>query len=139
MWLDLTWDKWYSRTDLLKISVNFFCKKCGRKSPFPNSRINRVQSRILGQCPESFRKDTFGKFLPRNTLRKHFFLKKEHFLSNITRSSVGLPDADKTRETSSDVIAGSTLGYQWFLIFENRKRGGSLVFWKFQWDFIHTL
>ena len=88
-----------------------------------------MQFRILGQCPESFRKDTFGKFLPRNTLKKHFtFEKKNIFLSNITRSSVGLPDADKTGETSSDVIAGFTLGCQWFLIFENRKRGGSLVF-----------
>ena len=45
---------------------------------------------------------------------------------------MGLPDADKTGETSSDVIAGFTLDYQWFLIFENRKRGGSLVFRKFQ-------
>ena len=45
---------------------------------------------------------------------------------------MGLPDADKMGETSSDVIAGFALGYQWFLIFENRKRGGSLIFRKFQ-------
>ena len=122
---------------MLKISVNFFCKKCGRKSPFPNSRINRVQSRILGQCPDSFRKDTFGKFLPRNTLKKHFFWKKNTFLSNITRSSMGLPDADKTGETFSNVIAGFTLGYQWLLgvgvsFSEN---SNEIVFIHYRWSF----
>ena len=43
----------------------------------------------------------------------------------------------ETRETSSDVIAGFTLGYQWLLIFEDRKLGGSLPFRKFQWNCIY--
>ena len=34
----------------------------------------------------------------------------------------------KTGKISSDVIAGFTPGYYWFLIFENRKQRGSLPF-----------
>ena len=34
----------------------------------------------------------------------------------------------KTGDISSDVIAGFTLGYHWFLIFEHKKRRGSLPF-----------
>ena len=50
---------------------------------------------------------------------------------------MGLPDADKTGETFSNVIAGFTLGYQWLLgvgvsFSEN---SNEIVFIHYRWSF----
>ena len=58
--------------------------------------IIRVQSRILGQCSESLKKDSFGEALARNTLT--LFLEKRQILQEAAfdywkLSSLGLfPD-----------------------------------------------
>ena len=42
----------------------------------------------------NLKKGTFYEFLPRNALKQYYVWQKGHFLSNITKGSIRLPDAD---------------------------------------------